>query len=105
MSKFIILASGGTMPETEEEMVEVMKVWGAWYDSLGSSVVDPGNPVSFATKISPDGRVSDGSEFSNANGYVILQAETKDEAVKMAQACPVLVGGSEISLFEVGDVM
>ena len=105
MSKFILLYSGGTMPETEEEMTEVMKVWGAWYTSLGSSVVDPGNPVSSVAKISPDGRVSDGSVFPQATGYTILEAGTKDEAVKMAQKCPVLLGGSEISVFEITNVM
>jgi len=105
MSKYILLYSGGTHPETEEEMAEVMKAWGAWYESLGSSVVDPGNPVSAVAKISTDGRASDGSNFPNATGYTIIQAETKDEALKMAQKCPVLQGGSEISVFEALDVM
>ena len=105
MSKFILLYSGGSHPETEEEMAEVMKVWGEWYTSLGSSVVDPGNPISAVGKISPDGRVSDGSVFSMATGYTILEAATKDEAVNMAQKCPVLMGGSEISVFEADNVM
>jgi hypothetical protein len=68
-------------------------------------VVDPGNPVSAVAKISTDGRVSVGSNFANATGYTIIQAETKDEAYKMAQKCPVLQGGSEISVFEALDVM
>jgi hypothetical protein len=105
MSKNFLLYSGGTYPETEEEMAELMKVWGAWYTSRGSSVVDPGNPVSSIAKISPDGRESEGSIFPQSIGYSILDSGTKDEAVKMAQNCPVLLGGSKISLLEITNVM
>jgi hypothetical protein len=40
-----------------------------------------------------------------ASGYTILQAESLDQAAKMAQSCPVLQGGAAISIFETFDVM
>jgi hypothetical protein len=40
-----------------------------------------------------------------ASGYTIVQAESLDNAVKMAQSCPVLQGGAEISVFESFEVM
>jgi hypothetical protein len=45
MTKYLLLYSGGSMPETETEMAEVMKAWEGWYGNLGSAVVDPGYPL------------------------------------------------------------
>jgi hypothetical protein len=39
------------------------------------------------------------------NGYIILSAESLDEAVEMAQRCPILQGGSDLSIFEITEVM
>lgn len=100
MSKFVLLSSGGSMPETEAETAEVMKAWEAWYGDLGKVVVDPGHPMQFAKSIVSDGTVSDGPAGTMANGYIIIEAGSIDEAVKYAQGCPVLLGGSDISVFE-----
>lgn len=106
MAKYLLLYIGGGMPETEAETAAVMKAWEAWYTSLGSAVVDPGNPFTPATKkVSSNGAVSDGPAGTMATGYTILQADSIEKAAKMAQSCPVLKGGSEISIFETFDVM
>lgn len=105
VTKFVLLYYGGGMPETEAEMAAVMKAWEAWYVTLGSAVVDPGNPLSVAKSIASDGTVSDGSNGAMVTGYTIIQAESLDDAVRMAQSCPVLQGGSDISVFEAFDVM
>jgi hypothetical protein len=42
MTKYVLLYTGGSMPETEAESAEVLKAWEAWYAGLGSAVVDPG---------------------------------------------------------------
>ena len=93
MSKFVLLGSGGSMPETEAETAEVMKAWEAWYSDLGKVVVDPGHPMQFAKSIASDGTVSDSSAGTTPNGYIIIKAESLD-------GCPVLLGGSDISVFE-----
>ena len=103
MTKYLLLGEGGKMPETEAETEKVMKEWGAWYESLGSALVDPGNPMSPIAKIS-SGSVSD-SVGSMTNGYIIIQAESNDEAVKLAQGCPMVKDGGEISVFQTFDVM
>jgi len=100
MSKFVLLGSGGSMPETEAETAEVMKAWEAWYSDLGKVVADPGHPMQFAKSIASDGTVSDGPAGTTPNGYIIIEAESLDEAVNYAQGCPVLLGGSDISVFE-----
>jgi len=106
MAKFLLLYSGGGMPETEAEYAAVIKAWTEWYTQLGSAVVDPGNPFTPKAKsIATNGAVRDGAVGVMATGYTILQAGSLDEAVKMAQSCPVLAGGAEISVFESFDVM
>ena len=106
MTKFVLLYNGGGMPETEAEIAAVMKAWEAWYGDLGKALVDRGNPFSpVAKSIKSDGAVSDGPVGTMASGYTIVEAGTLDEAVKMAQGCPMLQGGGDISVFETFDVM
>ena len=106
MPKYLFLYIGGGMPETEAETAAVMKAWESWYTSLGSAVVDPGNPFSpAAKKVASNGMVSNGPVGTMASGYSIVQAESLDQAAKMAQSCPVLQGGAEISIFETFEVM
>ena len=106
MTKYVLLYTGGSMPETEAEQAEVMKAWEAWYTGLGDAVVDPGNPFNPASKsIASDGTVSDGPAGPMATGYTIVQADSLDAAVGLGQKCPVLQGGASISVFETFEVM
>jgi hypothetical protein len=106
MAKYVLLDIGGGMPETEEETAAVMKAWEVWYGKLGAAVVDPGNPFTPAAKsVSSDGKIGDGPAGTMASGYTILEAGSLDEAARMAQSCPVLAGGAQISIFETFEVM
>ncbi len=106
MAKYLLLYSGGSMPETEAEQGAVMQAWGAWYGGLGSAVVDGGNPFTPSAKtISSDGSVTDGAGDSTDSGYSIIAANSLDEAVEMAKGCPVLQGGAKITVYETFDVM
>ena len=106
MAKFVLLYSGGSMPETEAEQAAVLEAWGTWYAGLGSAVVDMGNPFTpLAKSISGDGTVSDGPIGTPASGYTIIEADSLDEAVGMAQDCPVLQSGAQISVYETFNVM
>lgn len=106
MANFVLLYSGGSMPETPAEQAEVMQAWGAWFGSLGSSLVDGGNPFTPAAKsIASNGTVSDVPAGSMASGYSIIKADSLNAAVDMASRCPVLLGGAQISVFETFPVM
>jgi len=106
MAKYLLLYHGGGMPETEAESAAVIKAWTDWYTSLGSAVVDPGNPFTPTAKsVTKDGSVRNGPAGSMASGYTILQADSIDAAAQMAKSCPVLNGGADISIFESFDVM
>ena len=101
MANFVLLYSGGSMPESKTEQAAVMQAWGAWYGGLGSAVVDGGNPFTpKAKRISRDGTVGDGPVGTMASGYSILTADSLGAAVEMARSCPVLQGGAQISVYE-----
>ena len=106
MAKYLLLYSGGSMPETEAAQAAVMTAWEAWFTELGSAVADPGNPFTMGgtpKKIASDGSVSDAQ--SSASGYSIIEADSLDLATKLAGDCPVLQGGADITVFETFNVM
>ena len=106
MTKYLLLYSGGKMPESEAEYGETIKAWTAWYNSLGSAVVDPGNPFTPAAKsIASNGTMGAVPAIGMASGYTIVQAESLDAAADMAKSCPVLQGGGQISVFETFNIM
>jgi hypothetical protein len=101
MSTYMLLYSGGHMPETEEGTKAMMDAWGAWLAGIGDALVD-GNPFTPKAKsLSPEGAVSDGPVGSRATGYSLIKAGSMDEAVEMAKGCPVKLSGASISIFEV----
>ena len=38
MANFVLVYSGGSMPETEEEQAKVMQAWTDWYSEIGSAI-------------------------------------------------------------------
>jgi hypothetical protein len=102
---YVLLYSGGRMPESEEERAAVMKAWDEWMHGLGSSLKDGGNPFApgAAKTISADGAVRDGA--GSASGYSIITADSLDDAVTKSKGCPVLEGGATIEVYETFQVM
>jgi len=101
MANFVLLYSGGSMAESEAEQAAIMQAWVAWFDKLGSAVVDAGNPFTPAAKsIAQDGTVSDGPVGTLATGYSIIKADSLGAAVEMAKGCPNLQGGGQITVYE-----
>ena len=106
MANFLLLYSGGGMPEGQAEQAKVMQAWNAWFGELGSNLVDGGNPFSpHAKSIASDGTVSDGSVGTPASGYSIIKADSLNAAVEVARRCPVIHGGSKITVYETFPVM
>jgi hypothetical protein len=103
MANYLLTYYGGGMPETEEASAQVMAAWTAWFEQLGDALVDGGNPTSHSRAISPDGSVMDAT--SAPSGYSIIRAQDLDAAVKAAQGCPVLGGGSTIVVSETFEAM
>lgn len=105
MADYLLLYSGGSMPETDEEQAAVMQAWTSWFETLGPALKDPGNPFTGQAKsISNDGSITDGASAS-ASGYSVIEADSLSAAADLAKGCPVLHGGAGISIFETLKVM
>jgi hypothetical protein len=101
MNKYLLLYSGGSMPQSETEQKQVLQAWDSWMGKLGKALLDGGDPFTPQAKsILTDGSVKDGPVNGMASGYSIIEAESLDAAVQMARSCPVLQGGAKISVFE-----
>ena len=104
MANYVLVYSGGGMPETEEEGQRIMAAWGRWYDSLGQAIVDGGNPFGPSMSVAADGSVSQGAP-SNLSGYTIISADSLDAATEQAKGCPILDGGGRVDVYETFQIM
>ncbi len=103
-TKYLLVYHGGSMPQDEAAVAQVMAAWEAWFTSIGGAVADPGEPTSVARTIRSDGSVS-GVAPASVSGYTVLTADSLDAAVALAKGCPVLAGGASIEVCETLDVM
>ncbi len=85
MKKFILLTYGYTEPTPE-----IMDAWGKWFASIGDQMVDPGNPLGPGKEITHTGTQELSHDKDAITGYCIINAETIDEAEKIAKDCPII---------------
>jgi len=74
--------------------------WAAWFQQLGSAVVDFGNRVGRAHLIG--GESASGAPGGALSGYIVISAADLDEAVAHATGCPGLRSGGAV---EVGEIV
>jgi len=96
MAKFVYIYSGGKMPESPEEGEQVMTAWMTWMGGLGGAIVDQGNPFGASTTVSTSGVGGAGT----AGGYTIVNADSLDDATKLADGCPILAAGGTVGVYE-----
>lgn len=104
MTNYLLVYHGGTQPPPEE-FQNVIAAWGRWYDELGDAVVDTGNPTGQSRTIGGSAGTTNGGGANPVTGYSIVQAESLDAAVKLAQGCPHLKAGGTIEVCETFRVM
>jgi YCII-related domain len=104
MTNYVLTYKGGGMPQTEAEQQATMAAWGSWFESLGSAVVDGGNPFGPSMSVASDGTTSEGAA-SGLTGYTIVSAESLAEATDLAKGCPVLSSGGGVEVYETFRVM
>lgn len=100
MTNYVILYTGDTTPDNEEDMQRIMADWGAWYGQIGDAVVDGGNPFGHSKSITDSG-VHDGPYGETpATGYTIIKADSLDEACGLCENHPHIKHGGQVSVFE-----
>lgn len=104
MAKFLFVYHGGKSPANPAEVKQVMDAWGAWFGSLGTAVIDGGNPVSKTGTVKPDGSLVDGGGPNPATGYSLIEASGIEDAHKKAKGCPILAVGGSIEIAQAMDM-
>jgi hypothetical protein len=98
MGKFVFAYTGGAMAETPAAQEAAMQKWGAWFGTLGSAIIDGGNPFGASTAVKSDG--STGTTSTGLGGYSIIEADSLELAAKLADGCPVLESGGSVEVYE-----
>lgn len=92
MKKFVFLTYGFETPTPE-----IMAAWSQWFESIADKVVEKGH-FPRGWEISKAGTRDLPLGPDSITGYVIVQAESLDEAEQMAQGNPYI---SSIRFYEV----
>jgi len=82
VKKFMLMHFGFEKPTPE-----IMKAWGAWFESIADTQVDHGG-FAGGREISTAGTKDLPWGMESITGYNIIEAESFDEAEKIAKDCP-----------------
>jgi hypothetical protein len=99
MAQYVITYIGGNQPATPEEGMKHFAKYKEWLASLGDSAVSPANPLKNTQTVNADGSVSEGG-LSSMSGFTIIESESMESALAVAQACPFLALGGQLEVSE-----
>ena len=103
MTNFLFAFHGGSMPDTPEEGAKIMAKWGAWMESLGSTLSNPGAPLGMSKTVSTSGVTDDGGA-NPVSGYMVVEAKNMEGAIAISKGCPILENGGSIEIAETIDM-
>ena len=69
---------------------EIMGAWSKWFESIGEKIVDPGSPLGNGREISRSGTKELPMGLDSLTGYTVINAESMEEAEKIAKSCPMI---------------
>jgi hypothetical protein len=93
MKKFMLLHFGFEKPTPE-----IMAAWGKWFESVADKTVEHGGFHGGAREISHSGARDLPMGMESITGYSIINAESIDDAVKIAQDNPFI---ASIRVYEI----
>lgn len=92
MKKFLFLSIGFEKPTPE-----IMAQWKEWFSLLGDRIVDQAGLMN-GKEISKDGVKEIPFDLNAPTGYLVIQAESEDEAMELAQKNPFI---TSLQVFEI----
>ena len=102
MNEFVLIFMTDCVPEVKfspDEMQSVMQHWQNWMGSIAAQnkLVNTGNRLGSNGAILKPGNVITNGPYTEIKeiitGYIIIRAESIDEAAEVAKGCPLVVGG------------
>ena len=93
MKRFLLLHFGFQKPTPE-----IMKAWGAWFESISDKIVDQGGHFSKGREISRSGTRDLPMDMQSITGYTVIEAQSLDAAENLAQSNPFI---TSIRIYEV----
>ena len=78
---------------------DAMAAWTAWFQELGSQMVEPGNPVFSSSTLGEAG------PSTAIGGYSLVSADDLESAVALAKGCPALSNGGGVEVGEISEIM
>ena len=103
MTEFVLIFRTDCPPEVKfspDEMQSTMQHWQNWIGSIAArnKLANTGNRLGSNGAILKSGNVITNGPYAGIReiitGYIIIRAESIDEAAEMAKGCPLVVGGS-----------
>jgi hypothetical protein len=86
MPKFLFFYHGGHFPPEVTDGNHV--AWRSWMERLGDGVIDSGGPLQPTKTLATGGQLVTNTGSSEVTGYTIIAADSFDEALAIARACP-----------------
>jgi len=111
MKDFMMLFHSEPNPEfnpSPEQIQAELKAWQDWMGAIGAQgkLKNPGEALGFEGKtMHSDGAITDGPYAALkeiVGGFIIVSAESIDEAIQLGKGCPALNHGGKV---EVRDIM
>jgi hypothetical protein len=96
MSSYVFVYRAPT--DYEGGSMDAFAAWQAWFEELGSSLVDAGNPVFSRETV---GRTPSDTVLG---GYSLITAKDLEEAVALAQGCPYIGAGGGVEVGELTEL-
>ena len=84
MKKYVLLTIGFTQPTPE-----IMEAWRQWFKSIEDKTVDQIG-LGSGKEVTKNSIIELPRDKDAITGYVIINAENMDEAIKTAQNCPMI---------------
>lgn len=85
MNKYVFLHYGYETPTQD-----IMDAWSKWFASIGDRIVDAGSPLGPGREISPSGIKELSHDKAAITGYLVINADNIDDAVRIAKTCPII---------------
>jgi hypothetical protein len=112
MKEFVMIFRSEPQLEVKvspEEMQAMVTSWQNWMGGMAAQnkLASPGNRLGFDGRlVKPDNLITNGPYVEikeMVGGYIVVRAESIDEAAEMAKGCPMIIGGA--GAVEVRDII